>query len=126
MRSAAIVVAAFALVVLVSAPDAFAQQTPQAARIVAASQAYELTHAGFASGIRDPEDVYRWSVRWVASARDGAPPGPAPFIAHLERMITLQRETHQRVTSGFLSPIADAACVYFVAEARAWILRPPP
>jgi hypothetical protein len=115
-----------ALLVLAFLPldVAVAQDTP-ADRATAAQHVYEASLADLRSGRATEEDVYRWSCRWMMATIELGTPGPATQ-AHLDRMTTVREVVRTLVASGLLPRRAELACDYYVAEARAFRVRPPP
>lgn len=95
-------------------------------RVTTAHRAYDLARAASAAGSGSVEDVYVWSVRWMNAERTASPDRTnAALLAHLQRMTTLETEVRARVATGMAPASAEAACAYYVAEARAWQTQPP-
>lgn len=113
---------ALSLFLLVS--TAAAQDTPTD-RANAAQRVYEASLAELRGGRATEEDVYRWSMRWMTATIELGAPGPATQ-AHLDRMIALREAVRTLVGSGMLPTRAELACDYYVTEARAFRVRPPP
>jgi hypothetical protein len=111
---------------LVSFPIGVASAQDTAAdRATAAQHVYEASLAELRSARSTEEDVYRWSLRWMTAAIELGAPGPATQ-AHLDRMIALREVVRTLVASGLLPARAALACDYYVTEARAFRVRPPP
>ncbi len=110
----------FALLIAFTAGPALAQD-PAAERIDAARQAYEGAVAGVDLGTSTAEEVYQWSRRWLESVKtaDKAQAGAA-VADHLARMEALQIKVRGLTAGGMMPATADAACRYYVAEARVW------
>jgi len=107
---------------VIAAVPAGAQETPAdpAAEMAAAAQeAYQHAAAGVALGNVLPEEVYRWSRRWM-EAETGRDPSSsaAQAQAHLERMRKLQGDFDQAIAAGMAIPAAGAMTRYYVAEAQ--------
>jgi hypothetical protein len=86
----------------------------------AAREAYEAAAIGVATGTATPEEVYRWSQRWMQAETARAPGVAATHAkAHLERMQALDATVQQGIASGMSPASAGAAVRYYVAEARA-------
>lgn len=114
------------LLALGAAPASPGHAQSADARVTAAHRAYDLARAASESGTGTVEDVYLWSVRWLNSERITAPErANAALVAHLQRMTTLEIEVRARVATGMAPASAEAACAYYVAEARAWQTQPP-
>jgi hypothetical protein len=105
------------------AGSALAQDTA-AERATAAQRVYETSLAELPGGRSSEEDVYRWSYRWMIATIELGTPGPATQ-AHLDRMIALRESVRALTASGMLTTRAGLACDYYVAEARAFRVRPP-
>jgi hypothetical protein len=96
------------------------------ARVTTAHRAYDLARAASATGTGTTEEVYVWSVRWLNAERLASPDrAQAALMGHLSRMTTLEAEVRARVATGAAPASAEAACAYYVAEARAWQTQPP-
>ncbi|MBN8613451.1 MAG: hypothetical protein J0L92_22850 [Deltaproteobacteria bacterium] len=114
----------FSLALSPASPVAYAQNVDT--RVTTAHRAYDLARAASASGMATTEEVYVWSVRWLDAERLAAPDrAQAAVMAHLSRMTTLEAEVRARVATGSAPASAEAACAYYVAEARAWQTQPP-
>jgi hypothetical protein len=113
-------------VLSVAAPVAAQGASPAAARIAAASRAFGAARSGFQAGTTQLDEVYVWSIRWLESERASSPSrAPAATRAHLDRMLALQADVRSRVAAGLATPAAEAACEYYVAEARVWAAASP-
>jgi len=86
--------------------------------VEAASAVYAAQAEAFAAGMATPEDVYTWSVRWLAAVKGQQP--DAALADHLARMEALAARAEEQVAAGMIAPAVQAACRYYVLEARAW------
>lgn len=99
------------------AQDAAAEPAHELA--AAAREAYEAAAIGVATGTATPEEVYRWSWRWMQAETARAPGVAATHAkAHLERMQALDAAVRQGITAGMTPAAAGAAVRYYLAEAR--------
>lgn len=97
------------------------------AQLAAASSAYDAAHAAFTAGTGTPEAVYRWSRRWLASAKMVEPAKTAGAVAdHQARMLQLQETITVQVQQGTASAASLAEARYYVAEAAVWAERSGP
>jgi hypothetical protein len=75
--------------------------------------------------IGKPDQVYRWSIRWLQADRDLSPKGPgdvAALEAHLKRMIELQ-ERVEVLNRELLPNTQKLEAEWYVLEARLWLER---
>jgi len=108
------------LIVCLTASTAFAQD-PASERVQAAQGAYDAAVASLDMGAGTAEEVYRWSRRWLESVKQGDKTLAAVAVsAHLARMEALQVKVTGLVAGGMVPGSADAACRYYVAEAKVW------
>jgi hypothetical protein len=71
----------------------------------------------------DPEDLYRWSCRWMQAAREGATTKDERVAAvadHLARMQKWQQAVAAGQAQGLWSPLDLAAAEFYHLEAQAW------
>lgn len=110
----------FTLLLALTAGSAQAQD-PAVERADAARHAYEAAEAGVGLGTSTPEEVYQWSRRWLESVKTADAAQATTAVAdHLARMEALQIKVRGLTASGMMPAAAEAACTYYVAEARVW------
>ncbi len=121
MRTLLIVIA---LVLSTSAAAAPTAAQLAADRVAAASKAYAAVVARL--DVIQPEDIYRWSVRWLDAQLDDPATGkavPQAFADHAKRMIDLEAQVQAGYQKG-LKPAFDLAAVsYYKLEAELWVAR---
>ena len=113
------------LVVLASTAMANPSAAQLAAdRVVAASKAYTAAVARL--DVVPPEDIYRWSMRWLDAQLDDPATGkavPQAFAAHAKRMEDLETQVKASFQQG-LKPAFDlASSSYYRIEAELWVAR---
>ncbi len=72
-----------------------------------------------------PDQVYRWSIRWLQAEQDLSPKGPgrlAALEAHLKRMIELEKRV-EMLNRNLLPNTQKLEAEWFVLEARLWLER---
>jgi RNA polymerase sigma factor (sigma-70 family) len=70
-----------------------------------------------------PDQVYRWSIRWLQAERDLNPKGPghlAALEAHLKRMIELEKRV-EMLNRALLPNTQKLEAEWYVLEARLWL-----
>ncbi len=73
--------------------------------------------------IGKPEEVYRWSIRWLQADRDLSPKGADPLAAleaHLKRTTDLQKRV-EALNREILPNTAKLEAEWYVQEARLWL-----
>jgi hypothetical protein len=114
------------LPVLLAAPVPETKAPAEAlrAKLRAAAETYKLSFSIVKAGRRDalPEDVYRWSRRWMEAAQELGE-GKAAAEAHLERMRELKRLVKALLEGGLATALEAAAADYYVAEAEGWVAQ---
>ena len=117
------------LLVIALAISTSAAAAPTAAqlaadRVAAASKAYAAVVARL--DVIQPEDIYRWSMRWLDAQLDDPATGkavPQAFADHAKRMIDLEASVQAGYQKG-LKPAFDLAAVtYYKLEAELWVAR---
>jgi hypothetical protein len=94
-------------------------------RVEAAAKVHATMLARFRNGMATIEDVYRWSLRWLDAASDGAT-GKAlsdALAAHAERMRELQGIAADLTTAASIDRFEGDAVAYYCAEAAIWVAR---
>ena len=93
-------------------------------RVAAAAKAYTSIVARL--DVVQPEDIYRWSVRWLDAQLDDPATGkaiPQAFADHAKRMTELEAHVQEGYQKG-LKPAFDLAAVnYYKLEAELWVAR---
>ncbi len=111
-----------AVLLLLAAGTASAQDDPRAVCEDAARDAYQAANAELDAGMGDVEAVYRWSKRWLQALSEKDPAAKRPALeAHQTRMQALQTKATTLVQTGMLKGSAARACDYYAAEAAAWL-----
>lgn len=127
MKKSHVTVVLTAVLVTACTGTAQAQQDPATTRIEAAQQAYEDAAQSLDMGTSTPEDVYRWSKRWLESVKLRDPESAAGAVPeHRARMEALKTKVDGLIASGMMPPSAGAACRYYVAEAAQWVEKSGP
>jgi hypothetical protein len=75
--------------------------------------------------IGKPDQVYRWSIRWLQAEHDLSPKGPghlAALEAHLKRMIELSKRV-EMLNRELLPNTQKLEAEWYVLEARLWLER---
>jgi len=121
MRTVKIVVLALCLGLAARAGADASTATLVKARSDAAARAFAAAESRYKSGAGDIEGVYRWSVRWFESQREGA--GKAAAQDHLRRMQALESAAKARAAAGVAPADEPVAAEYFRAEAQVWAGR---
>ncbi len=109
-----------------------ADTTPETRMADAAKQAYSATEAAYQAGtIQGIDQLYIWSRRWMeAELKLAAAPGEQRkvYMAHLERMKALNRETAAKFNMGAVGGEAEKfhASEYYLAEAEMWMKNAKP
>ena len=109
------------------AADATESSSPESRMADAAKHTYEARLAAYAAGtIQGIDQVYIWSRRWMeADLKLAAAPGEQRkiYMAHLERMKWLNRETAAKFNVGARGGEAEkfSATEYYLAEAEMWM-----
>jgi hypothetical protein len=111
------------VIVLCLSSIASAQESSPATRSALAHQLYDASIAGLTMGSSRPSDVYEWSERWMRADLEAHVANAAQM--HFDRMNTLLAMVHGQVVAGTARTSEELACQYYVAEARAWMARPP-
>jgi len=92
------------------------------ARVDSASRVLTFASQRLAQGIGEPEDVHRWSVRRLRAEVANGVAASTSRKAHLARMKVLEQQIATKVGSGAMTPRAEAAAQYYLAEAELWAL----
>lgn len=91
----------------------------------AAKKAYEQSVAMQNTGIAfEPEQLYRWSVRWSDAERAMARTDGERIAAlnkHLERMQSLKSAFQRQVELGVGVPLYVASAEYYTLEGESWL-----
>jgi hypothetical protein len=75
--------------------------------------------------IGKPDQVYRWSIRWLQAEHALSPKGPghlAALEAHLKRMIELEKRV-EVLNRDLLPNTQKLEAEWYVLEARLWLER---
>jgi hypothetical protein len=90
-----------------------------------AAQAAKVYTALVASPVgATPEDLYRWSVRWLDAQLDAQPKAAAKaFAEHAKRMTDLEAKQQAAYKAAIVDANALAMATYYRIEADLWVAR---